>query len=105
MTAAAVDEYGFLVPSSELKPGQKYAPGDRVVSRWGNATIIHAYERPYFDSPRSYLILHDWSDAPPGFGHHFGENELAPGRPHEVIEADEPSGPTPVAIPQLELFA
>lgn len=85
---AAVDEHGFLIESTSRAPGQRFVRGDRVRTRWGDATVLKAYERPYFDSPRSYLVRHDWSDGPPGFGHHFGENECEPGRPRRNYEED-----------------
>lgn len=87
--APTVDEYGFLIPSTTVAPGQKFVPGDRVVTRWGRATVLKVWERPHFDSPRSYHVKHDWSDAPPGFGHQFGENECEPAGPEPVYEEEE----------------
>lgn len=84
-----VDEHGWLIPSTTRAPGQKFVPGDRVLTRWGRATVLNAYERPYFDSARSYHVRHDWVDSPPGFGHHFGENECEPGGPEPVYEEEE----------------
>lgn len=87
-------------------PPPKFATGDRVESRWGWATVIKPLDWPGLDGSRKYLVKHDWSTGPEGFGHCFGELDLMP-LAHQPV-AEEPHEPvtrTPVACPaQADLF-
>jgi len=84
-----------LIP---LQP-PKYAAGDRVVSRWGEATVIEPLAYGW-RGLRAYLVKHDWADGPPTFGHEVYEDDLQPGQPRSEPEQDEPSAQTA----QLEMF-
>jgi hypothetical protein len=51
----------------------------------------------------------DCSDAPPGFGHRWAEDDMQPARPR-AVEPEEDEAPQPAAqprqaAPQMELFA
>jgi hypothetical protein len=76
--------------TAAVKPVPKFAVGDRVVTRWGRATVLSLYEWTYDGHPFTYHVRHDWVDAPEGFGKPFGENEC------------EPGGPEPLTYEQLE---
>jgi hypothetical protein len=67
----------------------RFRQGDRIETRWGRATVLAVYDYPYFESARSYQVKHDWSDAPPGFGHQFGEDECRPAGPEPTYTDDE----------------
>jgi hypothetical protein len=82
-----------------LRP-PKYSVGDRVESRWGDATVIRVLESAGIDGTREYVISHDWSGVDPPFGHQFEEDDLQPGRPRPAPEPDEPR----VQTAQLEMF-
>jgi hypothetical protein len=88
--------------------------GDCVETRWGRATVLIVKDYEGL-AGRCYLVKHDWSNAPPGFGHWFGEHDMQPAGPLAQWLDDEDQAPTmtittpppaarPVA-PQLELFA
>jgi hypothetical protein len=51
--------------------------GDRVTTRWGSATVIAICGWAY-DDGRAILVKHDWSSAPPGFGHTFSDADIEP---------------------------
>jgi hypothetical protein len=89
MTAASsypIDDEPHGPPWPQLPPA-RFAIGDRVVSSWGDATVIRVFDGG-LNARRSYLIKHDWSNAPAGFGHCFGEHELEPGCARPPIEGD-----------------
>jgi hypothetical protein len=93
-------------------PPPRFAPGDRVTTRWGSATVQRVYDCEYFDG-RLYQLRYDWSSsAPPGFGHRWSENDMeqiAEGDQPAQVEADpQPQPPVLSDAPtleQLELFA
>ena len=88
-------------------PPPAFSVGDRVVTRWGTATVLRVYDYEGF-AGRAYQVRYDFSSAPPGFGHQWGENDMQPAPP-PCADWDEPEEPAPapvkVAAPQLELFA
>lgn len=89
-------------------PPPRFAPGNRVRTRWGSYTVLVVHDHEHFGS-RSYHCRPDGSSAPPGFGHTWGEDDMEPlvDRPSEPEPADQPAPPTTrrVEAPQLELFA
>jgi hypothetical protein len=92
-------------PVYDLPPA-RFSPGDRVESRWGWATVIEALDWPGMDGSRKYLIHHDWSGAPDGFGHLFEELHLTP-LAHQPLpqQEQEPVSKAPSARPvQADLF-
>jgi len=68
----------WAAPPDPWPAAARFRQGDRVETRWGRATVLRVFDTPHFESARSYLVKHDWSNAPPGFGHEFGEDECAP---------------------------
>jgi hypothetical protein len=59
-------------------PPPRFAVGDRVETRWGAATVLRVYDHEHFDG-RAYQLRYDWAqDAPPGFGHRWGESDMRP---------------------------
>lgn len=91
-------------PSAELEPQNlpppRFAVGDRVTGRWGDATVIKPLDWGSLEGSRAYLIKHDWADGPPTFGHEAYEDDLQPGQPRSEPEPDEPSA----QLAQLEMF-
>jgi hypothetical protein len=79
-------------PPDDLPP-PRFAVGDRVISRWGDATVLAVLDWAGCDDSRMYHIRHDWSGAPEGFGHHKTEDELQPGRPRVELDDDDESPP------------
>jgi hypothetical protein len=89
-------------PPQDLPPAC-YAIGDRVTSKWGNGTICGVEAWAMGDAGRAYNVHHDFSSAPPNFGHCFGEFCL---QPLSSRRAEFPQDVDPAAaVPQLELFA
>jgi hypothetical protein len=89
LLASASTQLALLFDGTEQDPPPpRFAVGDRVVTAWGRATVIAIHEMPWFGSARVYTVKHDWSDAPAGFGHHFGENECEPAGPEPVYESE-----------------
>lgn len=89
-------------PPENLPPA-RYAVGDRVRTPWGAGTIARVYSRDHFGHGRAYNVHHDFSSAPPNFGHEFGEREILP-LPQQDPEANCNDGPAR-GLEQLELFA
>lgn len=58
-------------------PPTRFAIGDRVTTCWGSATVIAISDWAY-DDGRAILVKHDWSSAPPGFGHSFSDADIEP---------------------------
>lgn len=96
-------------------PPPRFAVGDCVETRWGRAVVISVKDYEGL-AGRCYLVKHDWSSAPPGFGHWFGEHGMQPAGPlPQWLDDDDDDAPattvtTPQAstkpvAPQLELFA
>lgn len=90
-------------PLPDLPPA-KYTVGDRVESHWGSATVLKVLDTAGIDGTRDYQIHHDWSDAPPGFGHFFSEGELQPGRPKTPAVDVDGDPQRAAASPQLCLL-
>lgn len=92
-------------PPHNLPPA-RFAPGDRVTTRWGTATVLQAYDYEHFDG-RAYQIRYDGSSAPPGFGHRWSEADMQPlveqAAEPEADEAIEPVKPRRVTA-QADLF-
>lgn len=85
-------------------PPPRFAVGDRVITRWGWATVGRVMDWPNCSDTRAYHVRHDWCDSPPGFGHIFGEADMEP--LVEPPRTEEPADEPPAApAPQLELFA
>lgn len=92
-------------------PQPRFSVGDRVTTRWGRATVMKVEDWPDCMGDRIYHVRHDWSDAPPGFGHLFGEGDmtLLVEQPHVLDDAEvfqSPSMPVGavVRVEQMELF-
>lgn len=86
-------------------PPPRFAVGDRVETRWYFGTVIRVFDCEHFGS-RCYQVRGDGSDAPPGFGHRWAEDDMQPARERPAEpEEDAPAQPAPRAeAPQLELF-
>ena len=91
-------------------PPTRFSVGDRVNTRWGSATVISICGWAY-DDVRAILVKHDWSSAPPGFGHTFSDADIELRVEHPSQEdADEvfQAAPAPCAhampMEQAELF-
>lgn len=87
-------------------PPPRWAAGDRVQTRWGRATVLSVHDWEFFGS-RAYHVRHDGSEAPPGFGKTWGEEDMHPVMEPPVEVEDEPLAVivSPRAqVPQLELF-
>ena len=71
-------------------PPTRFAVGELVTTRWGRATVIAICDWAY-DDGRAILVKHDWSSAPPGFGHIFSDADIEPRveQPSEEDEAEE----------------
>lgn len=76
-------------------PSARFAIGDRVKTRWGRATVIAVHDWDTVGGSRAYTVKHDWSDAPPDFGHLFGEEDCELARPEPVYLDD--ADPEPAA--------
>lgn len=89
-------------PPENLPPAL-YQVGSVVTTPWGRGTVCRVQNWAFHDRGRSYIVHHDFSQAPPNFGHCFGEADLKPSAPAcaSVRQATEP---TP-EIQQLEMFA
>lgn len=89
-------------PTEDLPPA-RYAIGDRVTSSWGRGTVCGVEVWAMGDAGRAYTVHHDFSSAPPNFGHCFGEFHLQPlsSQRVEVPQDVEPA----TTVPQLDLFA
>lgn len=88
-------------------PPPRFAVGDRVVTRWGRATVLRVYDHEHFDG-RAYHLRFDFSSAPEGFGHQWSEADMQPlvEQPIEE-EAEEVFQPPPLpraGVEQLALF-
>ncbi len=70
-------------------PPTRFSVGDRVTTRWGSATVIAICGWAY-DDGRAILVKHDWSSAPPGFGHHYSDADMEPllEQPREEDDAE-----------------
>lgn len=71
-------------------PPTRFAVGDLVTTGWGRATVIAICGWAY-DDGRAILVKHDWSSAPPGFGHTFSDAdiELRVEQPSDGEDAEE----------------
>lgn len=89
-------------------PPTRFAVGDIVTTRWGRATVIAIHDWAY-DDGRAILVKHDWSSAPPGFGHTFSDAdiELRVEQPSEEEDAEafQPAAEPRQAMAAVELPA
>lgn len=88
-------------------PPPRFSPGDRVVTRWGSATVLRVYDYEHFDG-RLYQIRYDFSSAPEGFGHRWSEADMQPlleqAREEEAEEVFQPPPLPRAGVEQLALF-
>ncbi len=100
------DRWWEAYPPHNLPP-PRFAVGDRVETRWGSATVLRIYDYEHFDG-RRYQLRYDFSSAPEGFGHGWGENDMQPlveRQPEpEAVEVFQPSAVPRGAVEQMALF-
>jgi hypothetical protein len=87
----------------ENLPTALYAVGSEVTTPWGRGTVCRVQNWAFQDRGRSYIVHHEFSSAPPNFGHCFGEADLTPAqrRPAQVMQEAAPA----IELQQLEMFA
>lgn len=84
-------------------PPTRFAVGDLVITRWGRATVIAICDWAY-DDGRAILVKHDWSSAPPGFGHTFSDAEIEP-RVEQPSDEDDDEALQPAGEPRQAVIA
>lgn len=84
-------------------PPTRFAVGDLVTTRWGRATVIAVCGWAY-DDGRAILVKHDWSSAPPGFGHTFSDADIEL-RVEQATEDDDAEVFQPAAQPSQAVAA
>lgn len=100
------DPWWVSYPPHNLPP-PRFQVGDRVETRWYFGTVLQVFDYEHFGS-RCYHVRGDCSDAPPGFGHRWAEDDMQPAPARERAPEPEDDEPHPkvtrVDRPQLELF-